>query len=133
MEKILIVEDDKYDLQNIIKVLNFLEFKGEIDTANKVNVAIELIRNTQYDLVLLDHELDEGQICRHGTDILKMNIINCPVIGISSSYEGNKELKQNGATETISKDFIALYLPEEISKSAVKKLGTYITIKYIPF
>jgi len=62
-----------------------------------------------------------------------MNIINCPVIGISSSYEGNKELKQNGATETISKDFIALYLPEEISKSAVKKLGTYITIKYIPF
>lgn len=131
MEKILIVEDNEFDLQNLIKVLNFLEFKGKIDTADKVSVAIELIRNTQYDLVLLDHELDEGQICRHGTDILEMNIINCPVIGISSSYEGNKELKQKGATETINKDSIALYLPEEISKFAVKMLGTYISIKCI--
>jgi len=97
MKKILLVDDIDFNLEFEIKLIkNIIEEKKieiEIDTANNVTNAIELINSNSYVAMIVDMHLPDGS----GIDIAKVAREKQPATRIAaltiypSQYEDQKE------------------------------------------
>ena len=105
MIKILIVEDDK----NILNTLTYyLQNEGfSVKTAQNINKAIDIIKNEQFNIVLLDITLPDG----NGYDFYKKlkEKSNTPVIFLTALDEEKDIVKgfDLGADDYITKPFHA--------------------------
>ena len=103
MIKILIVEDDK----NILNTLTYyLQNEGfSVKTAQNINKAIDIIKNEQFNIVLLDITLPDGdgfEVCN-----LVKNKTNIPVIFLTARDEETNVVKglDMGADDYVIKPF----------------------------
>ena len=103
MTKILLVEDDKSIVTNLTE---FLKSEGfDIKSVSGQNDALEIIKNEEFDLVLLDVSLADGNgfvVCR----AIKSNY-NIPVIFLTASDDEYSTVTgfELGADDYISKPF----------------------------
>ena len=90
-KKVLIVDDNKVNILIAERIIN--NFNPEITTCMNGFDAIELIKNNNYDLVLLDHMMPEMDGIETMKELKSLNI-NLPIIFAltANSYDGLKEM-----------------------------------------
>ena len=103
MARVLVVDDEKL----IVKGIRFslLQDQMEVDCAYDGEQAVEMARNTEYDVVLLDvmlPKLDGFQVCQAISEFSNM-----PIIMLTAKSEESDELLgfELGVDEYISKPF----------------------------
>ncbi|WGS65852.1 response regulator [Marinitoga aeolica] len=104
MGKILIVDDDSVIRNVLKKVLESENFR--VDVAEGGNKAIELIKNTEYDVILLDiimEDLDGIEVLRKTKKISPLTIIIMMTAYSSPDYV--LHALTLGATDFIEKPF----------------------------
>lgn len=103
MTRILLVEDDKSIVNNLTDFLNSEGF--DVENVSGQNDALEIIKNKQFDLVLLDVSLSDGNgfvVCR----AIKSGY-NIPVIFLTASDDEYSTVTgfELGADDYIAKPF----------------------------
>lgn len=118
-QKILLIEDN-HDTQLIFKV--YLRELYDLEVAGTAETGIELLRENDYDLLILDINLP-GKL--NGSDVLnelrnEMNKKDFPVLVVTAyATKGDKEkFLQQGAND---------YLPKPVSKDELMDKIKYIT------
>ncbi len=117
---VLIVEDNKVNqllLKNMLKKFGFIK----LDTAENGRIALNRLRENNYDLILMDiqmPEMDGYEITREIRTRLRKEMRNIPVIAITadSSDKEKAKAKENGLDDYIVKP----YTPEELYYTIIK-------------
>ncbi len=117
---VLIVEDNKVNqllLKNMLKKFGF----NNLDTAENGRIALNRLREKNYDLILMDiqmPEMDGYEITREIRTRLRKEMRNIPVIAITadSSDKEKAKAKENGLDDYIVKP----YTPEELYFTIIK-------------
>lgn len=101
-KKVLIVDDNKINLKLAERLLS--QFNMDIKTAENGKECIDLVKNNQYDIILLDHMMPEldGVATVH---ILRDSGVNKPIIALTAnSYTGSKDnYIKEGFTDYLAK------------------------------
>ncbi len=118
--KVLIVEDNHVNqllVKNMLKNFGFCNF----DAAENGRVALEKLRDGNYDIILMDiqmPEMDGYEITREIRTRLKKEIRNIPVIAITADASEKEKLK---AKESGMNDYVVKpYTPEELYASLIR-------------
>ena len=90
---VLYVENNVH-FYNAVKKEFFSEYK--LSSVPTIREAIEELAENQYDLVLVDYDLDDGKGVVLVKEIRKTNN-KIPIIAVSSHEEGNSEMLCSGA------------------------------------
>ncbi len=113
--QVLLVEDDKY-MNEILK--EFIESEGmNVETSINYNDAVKKIsnNNTNYDILILDYNLDKKE-GKNGIDIYeKVKSINPGVKAIMISAYGNKIIKKNAYNKGIKYFLDKPFMFEELT------------------
>ncbi len=128
MTRLLLVEDDKSIVTNLTDFLNSEGF--DVENVSGQNDALEIIRNKQFDLVLLDVSLSDGNgfvVCR----AIKSNY-NIPVIFLTASDDEYSTVTgfELGADDYIAKPFRPRELVLRIKNilRLTKSTGSVVTL-----
>tara|TARA_B100000965_G_C19598048_1_gene761147 strand:- start:2527 stop:3861 length:1335 start_codon:yes stop_codon:yes gene_type:complete len=118
MKKILIVDDEKDIRNNIKAILNDENYLT--DTAENSNDALDLIKQNNYNLIILDVWLNDSDL--DGIELLKtIKALNSEIPIVIISGHGNIEMAveaiKEGAQEFIEKPFSSERLLLSISRS----------------
>ena len=81
--KILIVEDNEFDLMLTVRILEKTNPSVEVTRAGTFSEAIEAIQNSNFDLVLLDLNLPDSRGRETVTRFVQANSDNVPIIVLS--------------------------------------------------
>lgn len=121
-KKVLIVDDNKINLKLAERLLS--QFNMDIKTAENGKECIELVKNNQYDIILLDHMMPEldGVATVH---ILRESGIDIPVIALTAnSYTGSKDnYIKEGFTDYLAKPIRYKDLYRLLAKYLVNQEG----------
>jgi signal transduction histidine kinase/CheY-like chemotaxis protein/HPt (histidine-containing phosphotransfer) domain-containing protein len=117
---VLIVEDNKVNqllLKNMLKKFGF----GNLDTAENGRIALNKLKDTDYDLILMDiqmPEMDGYEITKEIRKRLRKEVRNIPVIAISADASEKEKTK---AGECGMNDYVVKpYTPEELYHTVLK-------------
>ena len=102
-KKVLIVDDNKVNILIAERIIK--NFNAEISTCMNGYDAIDLIKNNNYDLVLLDHMMPEIDGIETMKELKKLNIELPIIIALTAnSYDGLKDMYKNeGFNDYIAK------------------------------
>lgn len=121
-KKVLIVDDNKINLKLAERLLS--QFNMNIKTAENGKECIELVKNNQYDIILLDHMMPEldGVATVH---ILRESNVNIPIIALTAnSYTGSKDnYIKEGFTDYLAKPIRYKDLYRLLAKYLVNQEG----------
>lgn len=95
--RILYVENHAVFAQNVIR--EFLSTHTVV-VAPTIAAAEDALRNSTFDLLLVDYDLDDG---KGDTLIKRLGPHNMKIIGVSSHDHGNSSLLRAGAADVCSK------------------------------
>jgi signal transduction histidine kinase/CheY-like chemotaxis protein len=117
---VLVVEDNKVNqllVKNILRKYGFLN----VDTAENGRFALNLLREKNYDLILMDiqmPEMDGYEITREIRNRLSKEMRNIPIIAITADASDKEKLK---AKEAGMDDYVVKpYTPEELYFTMLK-------------
>ncbi len=123
--KVLVVDDNLVNLKVAAGLMK--PFKMQIDTAKSGPEAIEKAKQTQYDMIFMDHmmpEMDGVEAARRIRELDGTYYQNVPIIALTAdAVSGTKEMMiEEGMNDFIAKpiniqqlsDAIAHWLPEEL-------------------
>ncbi len=105
--KVLIVEDEKRDLDRLIATLNLMfSYKLEIKTASTLSTALDAAISQKPDLIFLDDVLKPSDNADDTIPYLRHAGYEGPIVVISSraTRKRKAELTKAGATDVIHKD-----------------------------
>lgn len=120
---VLLVDDENVSLKYTAKILKNLNF--EVKTANDAQEAIKLLDQQNYDLILMDINMDllsgyeAAKLIRDGKGFKSFsNFKQIPIIGLSgdNSEEIVKKAKENGMNDLICKPI----LPETLVNTIIR-------------
>jgi CheY-like chemotaxis protein len=121
--KILLAEDNllnQYLIESIMR-----EYAFEVDTAENGRLAVELLENNSYDIILMDlmmPEMDGYEATKHIRTKMKLPKSRIPIIALTADVNKQVVLKSTkaGMNDYISKPFNEIELLNKIS-TLVKK------------
>lgn len=123
MEKILIVDDDKYMCKSLSYVLKD-EGYG-VDTANDGNAALNLFKKKQFDLVLMDYKLSSIEGITGLWLLERVKELKPSVRAIMISAYGDQKVKEKakqiGVDYFLDKPFLLTGLLKKIKNALVTK------------
>jgi CheY-like chemotaxis protein len=90
--KVLVVEDNEFNREIIKKMLRSLKFR--VKTANDGFAAVEMIKRTRFDVILMDFQMPRMDGLETSRLIRKMGIVT-PIIGLTANAD---ESSRKGAT-----------------------------------
>ncbi len=106
--KILLVENDELDQSGFTRLVSKESLPYDYVIADSVATCLPLLKQRQFDVVLIDYMLGDGT----GLDVLKLIPANVPAILITGagSEETAVEAMRSGASDYIIKDYDRTYL-----------------------
>ena len=106
--KILLVENDKLDQSAFTRLVSKDNLPYDYMIADSVSVATSVLKEKEFDVVLIDYMLDDGT----GFDVLRQVPVNVPAIFITGtgSEEIAVEAMRSGASDYLIKDVERTYL-----------------------
>ena len=108
--KLLIIDDDKVDLMNIVRLLKKSDWPIHIEEASNSEVGLALAQTKVYDLILLDYQMP----LINGLEILKKlresstNTANIVMLSHSNDIEISMQCIEAGAQDFITKKEISV-------------------------
>jgi CheY-like chemotaxis protein len=102
---ILVVEDNLINMKIVIKMLEKIEIKNHSQAFNGLD-ALELIKNSNFDIILMDIHMPKLNGLETTKKIREFNI-NVPIIAMTASTFDNeiKDCFENGMTDKLLKPF----------------------------
>ena len=112
-KKILIVDDNKLNVKVAKKALEDFDF--EIDEVYSGKEAIEKVKNSNYDLILMDIMMPEMSGSEALVELKKLDNFNTPVVALTADAV-------NGSEEKYLKEGFVEYLAKPFKKEQIKTL-----------
>ena len=112
-KKILIVDDNKLNVKVAKKALEDFDF--EIDEVYSGKEAIEKVKNSNYDLILMDIMMPEMSGSEALIELKKLDNFNTPVVALTADAV-------NGSEEKYLKEGFVEYLAKPFKKEQIKTL-----------
>ncbi len=112
-KKILIVDDNKLNVKVAKKALEDFDF--EIDEVYSGKEAIEKVKNSNYDLILMDIMMPEMSGVETLNELNKLDAFNTPVVALTADAV-------NGSEEKYLKEGFVEYLAKPFKKEQIKTL-----------
>lgn len=129
---ILIIDDDEFDRQLIIRALKPSGFKAEVTIATGISDANKILAGASFDCIFLDYNLPGS----NGLEILK-EIKNlkgiCPIIMVTNQGDESLAVKamKLGASDYISKTLISTESVSQLIRYALKIKSAQATTEKI--
>lgn len=132
--KILLVEDN--ELNQLLAIKVFGKWDKQIDIADNGKIAIEMITNTNYDIILMDIQMPEmdGNELTHYIRTKMWDKSNIPIIALTAhaTLEEEKRCLQNGMNDYLSKPYDFNVLLEKLYQNLNVNKGIAIQSPELP-